>query len=103
MANDITSSPERLWVLDTAGEIQADVGIPVLVRKIVYFPAAASNAVTIQEYGSGAVLRTALYIKAGPSDASAVTLDFGDNCRGLNGFKLSAISAGSIYVYIGRG
>ncbi len=100
MANDITS--ERLHILDTAA-VTVAIGTTVIVRKIVYFPAAASNAATIQEYGADAVLRTAIYIKAGPSDASAVTLDFGDNGRGLNGFKLSAITGGQLFVYLGKG
>ncbi len=101
MANDVTS--ERLWILDTAGEIQAAVGVAVIVRKIVFFPAAVSNSATIQEYSPAAVLRTAIVIKAGPTDAIPVSLDFGDEGRLLNGFKLSAITAGTLYVYIGKG
>lgn len=101
MANNTTS--ERLWILDTAGEIQAALGIPVIVRKVLYLPAAVDNAITIQEYGPTGALRTAIYLKADPAVARPVEQDFGPDGRFLNGFKLSAISAGSLYVYLGTG
>ena len=99
MGNTITS--ERYWNLDSVAVIAA-VGTPVIVRKVVFLPTTASHAATIQEYDSAGALRTAIYIKAGATDASPVSLDFGPNGRMLNGFKLSAISAGSIDVYLGK-
>jgi hypothetical protein len=100
MANDVTNG--RLWILDTTGVIAA-VGTFVKVRKLVYFPAAVDNAVTIQEYIADATLKSAIVMKADPAVARPFEMDFGPECRQLDGFKLSAISAGSLYVYIGRG
>lgn len=99
MANTTTS--ERWWNLDTVAEIKG-VGVPTIVRKIVFLPTTKDHAATIQEYDSTGTLRTAIYIRAGNTDASPVSLDFGVNGRLLNGFKLSAISAGSIDVYLGK-
>jgi hypothetical protein len=98
MANDTTS--ERLWILDTVATIIA-VGEEVTVRKIVYHPAAIDNAITIQEYGSDGVLRTAMRLAANHTDVNLVALDWGPEGRSLNGFRLSAISAGSLDVYLG--
>lgn len=98
MANDITNG--RLFKLDTVGVIKA-AGVPVYVRKIVYFPAAVSDDAVIQEYTLTGSLVDTIAIKAGPSDASGVTLDFGPEGRRLNGFKLSVIAGGQLYVYIG--
>jgi hypothetical protein len=100
MANDTTS--ERLWILDTVAVITA-VNNPVIVRKVVYYPSTKDHTVVIQEYSKAAVLRTAIAIKAGASDASPVSLDFGLNGRLLNGFKLSTIDGGSVYIYLGKG
>ena len=99
MGNTITS--ERWWNLDTVAVINA-VGVPTIVRKIVFFPTTKDHTATIQEYDSTGALRTAIYIRAGNTDASPVSLDFGPDGRFLNGFKLSQISAGSIDVYLGR-
>jgi hypothetical protein len=99
MANDVTNV--RLWVLDTAGVIKA-VGTTVYVRKLVFVPGAVANDIVIQEYISDGTLKSAIVMKAGPAVAEVVTMDFGPECRGLNGFKLSTISAGTLYVYIGR-
>lgn len=100
MANDATS--ERLWILDTDAVITA-VGTPVKVRKLYYVPVAADNAATIQEYSNTGVLRAAAHIQAGATDASPVEQDFGPEGRLMNGFKLSAITAGTLYVYLGTG
>jgi len=97
MANNTTS--ERLWILDTVATIVA-VGNEVIVRKIVYHPAAIDNAITIQEYGSDGALRSAILLAANHTDVNLVTLDFGAEGRSLNGFRLSAISAGSLDVYL---
>ena len=98
MANNTTS--DRLWTLDTAAEINGD-GTETLVRKLYFVPAAADNACTIQEYSSASALRTEAYLKAGATDASPVEQDFGPDGRYFNGFKLSAISAGTLFVYLG--
>ena len=98
MANDATS--ERLWILDTAAVIVA-IGTPVIVRKVVFFPALKDDDLVIQEYGPTGVLRTAIKLKAGASDASPVSLNFGSEGRQLNGFKLSTIDGGTLDVYIG--
>jgi len=98
MANSITS--ERLWVLDTAAEING-VGEQTWITRLYYVPAAADNACTIQEYSSAGVLRTAAYIKAGATDASPVDQPYNEpGPRYFNGFKLSAISGGVLYVYL---
>lgn len=99
MANDSTS--ERLWILDSTEVVKA-IGNEVIVRKLVYYPAAVDNSVTIQEYSPLGVLRTAMGIQANHTDVNLVSLDFGDMGRRLNGFKLSAITAGTLHVYIGR-
>jgi len=97
MANDVTN--DRLWILDTVGVIAA-VGVPVIVRKIVYTPAAIDNAVVIKEYLPAGTLATAMKIKANHSDINLVTLDWGQDGRKLNGFELTSISGGSIDVYL---
>ena len=97
MANDITG--DRLWTL-TDVAVLAAVNVPVRIRMIQFFPTTAGHSCTFQEYSSAAVLRTAAYLLAGPVVAEVVTLDFGDKGRGFNGLKLSAISAGSVYVYL---
>lgn len=99
MANDVTNI--RTWILDTVAVIKA-VGTPVRVMKIVFFPGAVNDDAVIQEYLADGSLSTAIRIKAGPTDVSAVALDFGPNGKVLNGFKLSTIDAGSLDVYIGR-
>jgi len=99
MANDATG--EKVWTLDTVAVIKA-VNVPVLVRKVVFFPALKDDDVVIQEYGNTAVLRMAIRLKAGASDASPVSLDFGSEGRILNGFKLSTIDGGSVDIYLGE-
>lgn len=99
MANTITG--DRYWNLDTGAVIVA-CGTPVIVRKIVFYPAAVSDDVLIQDYSTSAVLQTAIRIKAGPTDASLVSLDFGPEGRLLNGFKLATIDGGSVDIYIGK-
>jgi len=100
MANIVTN--DRFWQLDTAGVIVA-VGVPVIVRKLVFAPAAIDDDVIIQEYLSGsATLDEAIIIKANHTDVNLVSLDFGPEGRQLNGFKLSTIDAGILYIYIGK-
>jgi hypothetical protein len=98
MANNVLNV--RFYTLDTVAVIKA-VGIPVVVRKIVFFPNAAGDDAAFQEYLADGTLANAIRIKAGPSDASAVMLDFVEG-RTLNGLKLSVIDGGSVDVYIGR-
>jgi hypothetical protein len=98
MANDVTS--ERLWILDTVAVIKA-VGNDVIVRKIVFHPAAIDNLVNIQEYSSEGVLRLGICLAANHSDINLVALDFGSEGRRLNGFKLSVLTAGVLDVYLG--
>lgn len=103
MANNVAS--ERLWILDSAAVIKA-VGVPVKVRKLVLFPSAVDDDAIIEEYGADAVLRTALHIKARKltGDTSPVDMDFGPDCRELNGFNLATIDGTAIlHVYIGKG
>ena len=99
MSNDVTSSV--VWVLETAAVIKA-TGNRVVVRKIVYYPAAVDNAVVIKDYDGDGTARWAMFIKAGPTEASPCSLDWGHKGRVLNGFKLESITAGSLHVYLGR-
>lgn len=101
MANDTTS--DRLWSFTTAtgGDIKA-TGNQVVIRKIVFFPAAVDDDVVIQEYSTSAVARSAIVLKANHTDVNPVALDWGKNGRKLNGFNLSTIDAGTLYVYIGK-
>lgn len=102
MANDTTS--ERLWSFTTAtgGNIAA-AGTEVIIRKVVLIPAAVSEAVTIQEYDSAGSARSAIVLKVSTTVVEMTELDFGPNGRRLNGFNLSAITAGGVlYVYLGR-
>lgn len=96
MANDVAS--DRVWILDTAAEIKG-VGVDVWVDHLYFVPAAHSNACTIQEYNAAGSLRTAAYIKAGGTDASPVS-EYWCGPRLFKGFKLSAITAGVLYVYL---
>ncbi len=100
MANIVTN--DRFWQLDTAAVIVA-AGTPVIVRKLVFAPAAIDNDIVIQEYlSNSATLDEAIILKANHTDINLVSLDFGPEGRQLNGFKLSTISAGTLYVYIGK-
>lgn len=98
--SNITTN-DRFWTLDTVAVIVA-VGIPVTVRKIVFYPAAVNNVAVIQEYLASGALATAMQIKAGPTAVDLVSLDFGPKGRKLNGFKLSTITAGTLDVYLGE-
>lgn len=96
---NVTTS-ERFWTLDTVAVIAA-AGTEMIVRKIVFYPAAVDDDFTIQEYGPDGALRTAIKGKANHSDVNLVSLDFGPEGRKLNGFKLAVIDAGSLEVYLG--
>jgi len=100
MANDTTS--ERLWSFTTAtgGDI-ADAGTQVIIRAIEYRPAAVDDDVVIQEYAPSGSARTAITLKANHAAAEPVYRDYGPNGRRLNGFNLSTIDAGTLYVYLG--
>ena len=103
MADDYAG--ERYWTLlpaDATDVIRA-VGIPVVVRKIVLYPNAANDTAVIQEYGPNGVLRTAMRIKAEPTDTSLVSLDWGKGGRRMNGFVLASLTANAVLdVYIGE-
>jgi hypothetical protein len=96
MANNTTNP--RYWSLDTAGVIVA-CGTPVKVRRFVFEPAAASQVAVIQEYDPAGSLMNAHRIPAGASDASPVTINWVPSWQ-FNGFKLSSITGGTLYVYI---
>lgn len=98
MANITTN--DRLWRLDTVAVIAA-VGVPVIVRKVVFVPGAIDDDVIIQEYLPDGTLDSAIILKANHTDVNLVALDFGQDGRKLNGFKLSTIDAGTIHVYLG--
>lgn len=101
MANDMTS--ERLWVLDTAGATSTVAAeTPVIVRKVVYVPTTVDDDVVIQEYGPTGAARSAIVLKASHLDIGPVSLDFGRNGRRLNGFNLSVIDHGTVYIYLGK-
>jgi len=101
MANDTTS--ERLWSFTTAtgGNIKA-AGTQVIIRKIVFTPGAVDDDVVIQEYGSDGAARSAMVLRANHTDVNLVSLDFGRSGRRLNGFNLSVIDGGTLYVYLGK-
>ena len=96
-----TSNP-RYWILDTAATIVA-VGTPVVVRRIVLYPSAVDADANINEYIVDGTATEAMHIKAGPSDVSCVTLDWGREGRTLNGFVLATLDGTSkLEVYIGK-
>jgi hypothetical protein len=101
MSNVTTS--ERLWSFTTAtgGNIAA-AETPVIVRKVVYFPNAIDDDVVIQEYDSAGTARSAIVLRANHAAAEPLSLDFGMNGRRLNGFNLSTIDGGTLYVYLDR-
>jgi len=98
MANNTDS--ERLWMLTDAAVIKA-AGTPVIVRKLIYFPAAVSDDVVIHEYAPGGTARIAVRMKAGPAVVLPIEIDFGNEGRSLNGFRLLTIDAGYLDVYLG--
>lgn len=98
MPNDITNI--RLWKLDSIGVIAAD-HTAVVVRKLVYLPAAVDDDVTIQEYQGDGTLIDTIIMKADHAAAEPFEMDFGPEGRLLNGFKLSVIDGGTLYVYVG--
>ncbi len=95
MANDVTSP--KLWTLDTVAVIIAK-GIPVKVRRVVFYPASVDDDVVIQEYGADGTLIQAIKIKANHTDVNPVSLPF-DPPAILNGLKLSTIDGGTLDVY----
>jgi hypothetical protein len=99
LSNSIDS--DRLWNLDTVAVIAA-VGVPVIVRKVVFIPTTVDDDAAIQEYDAAGALRDAIIIKASHLDIGPVQLDFGPTGRLLNGFKLSVIDHGNVHVYLGR-
>jgi hypothetical protein len=97
MANNVTN--DRYWLLDTAAELIA-VGTQIRIRKLVLQPAAQNDAVTIQEYVSGALAQAAYIIELSAA-LEMRELDFGEKGRGFNGFKMSALTAGAkLHVYL---
>jgi hypothetical protein len=101
MSNDVAS--ERLWTLDTASATAiVAAGTPVTVRKIVFIPGAVSDDVVIQEYDSAGAARSAIVLKASPTAAEPMSMDFAPNGRRLNGFILSTKDAGTVYIYLGK-
>lgn len=99
MANIVTN--DRFWKLDSVAVITA-IGVPVIVRKLVFAPGAIDDDVIIQEYLPDGTLDEAIIIKANHTDVNLVSLDFGPEGRQLNGFKLSTIDAGVLHVYVGK-
>jgi hypothetical protein len=101
MANDTTS--ERIWSFTTAtgGDI-ADAGTPVIIRAIEYRPASVDDDVVIQEYDSAGSARTGITLKANHAAAEPIWRDYGFRGRRLNGFNLSTIDGGTLYVYLGE-
>ena len=101
MANDTTS--ERLWSLTDVAVINA-VGIQTIVKKLIFVPAAIDDDFIIQEYAptQAGALRSAIVLKANHTDVNPISIDFGRNGRKLNGFKLSTIDGGTLYVYLGK-
>ena len=98
MANVTTN--DRFWKIDTAAEING-IGVQTRIRMLVFVPAAIDNAVVIQEYTGGALDQSA-EIQANHTDINPVIRDYGNDGREFNGFKVSSISAGTLYVYVGR-
>jgi len=98
MANDVTG--DRIWIMDTVAVV-ADAGEEIIVRKLVFTPAVIDDDILIQEYGPDAALRTAIKLKANHTDINLVTLDWGQQGRRLNGFKLATIDGGTLDVYLG--
>jgi len=100
MANDITTHP-RLWSLTTAGAIKA-AGNRVFVRHVHYQPAAVDNALVISEYGpDGATAQNVIRMKAGPAVVLPLDRHY-DPPLNLNGFYLSTITAGTVYLTIDK-
>ena len=101
MSNDMTS--DRIWVLDTVGATSTiAAGTPVIVRKVVYVPTTVDDDAVIQEYDTAGVARSAIVLKASHLDIGPVSLDFGPEGRRLNGFILSTLDHGTVYVYVGK-
>jgi len=99
MSNITTGA--RLWTLTDVAVISA-AGTQVIVRKVVFVPTSVDDDVVIQEYSPGGVARDAIVLKASHLDIGPVSLDFGPGGRRLNGFSLSVIDHGTLYVYLGR-
>jgi len=99
MSNVTTGA--KLWTLTDVAVIVA-TGKQVIVRKVVFVPTSVDDDVTIQEYSPAGVARDAIVLKASHLDIGPVSLDFGPNGRRLNGFSLSVIDHGTLYVYLGR-
>ncbi len=103
MADDYAG--DRYWTLlpaDATDVIRA-IGTEVIVRRIILYPSAVNDAAVIQEYGPTGALRTAMRIKAGPTDVSLVSIDWDKNGRWQNGFVLASLSTNAVLdVYIGK-
>lgn len=89
MANDSTSNP---WVLDTAAVIRTG---PVKIKKMIYKPSASADDMTIIDNG-GKTIWDVNALAAAEAGNEEFTID--DYVA--NGFNLSVIDGGTLYVYI---
>lgn len=86
-------STTKLWVVDETGTLN-EGGVTVV--KVVYIPSAAADDLILDDNADN----TAIVLKAGPSDASPVQLDFGNKGRKLPSLKVNTIDGGTAYIYL---
>jgi len=88
-----------LWYVDTAETLvtKAPGLTTAWVLKVVMIPNAANDAITFNDSSGD----TAIYLKAGATDASPVQIDFGEKGRRVQGLTCASLSTSVVaYVYL---
>ena len=97
-----TFTPETmLWIINEtaaltdASTIASHFKSPI-IRKIIFFPGAAGDALTFQTGDS----KNAILLRAGATDTSPIHVDFGERGKRIPGIKVSTVGGGVAYVYL---
>lgn len=85
----------REWKLDTTGTITVD---KVRVRKMEYIPNAANDDLLVSN-SAGDVIWEVTNVLAGGL-AGAERIDYGDKGHEVEGFVLTTIGGGTLYVWL---
>lgn len=93
MANDLTKNP---WIIDTAGATSTWTG-PVHIRQMEWVPAAAGDDLTVTDKNGNTIWSVTNALADGVAGKESIDL------RGRTpwqGFIVSAIGGGTLYVYL---
>lgn len=85
----------RQWILDTTGVITTD---RIRIRKLEWVPNATNDDLAIVDNNSEALWTVTNALTGGR--AGLEVLDFGGNGQDFEGFNLTTLGGGTLYVYI---